>query len=364
MKKNNIGAILIVAVLLSFICGTLGAYLIVLNAETGGNIIKNITKSDYIENSIADSVDKIYDAVVVVEGYKDNTLVSTGTGFVYKKEKDTAYIMTNTHVVTGAENVKLILSDNTEIDARIQGAETYSDIAVLVAEADKILAVAEIGNNEQMNTGDTVFTIGAPSGADYFGTVTKGVLSSKDRLVAVSYSNNTTSDYYMKVMQTDAAINPGNSGGPICNISGQVIGITNMKLVDSTVEGMGFAIPIEDALYYAKTLETGEDVKRPFIGISMLDMTNEYALWQYRITLPEKINEGVVVLEVQENSPASDAKLKKGDVIIELGGSKVSTVAEFRYNLYKHEVGETIEIKYVRDNKIKTTKITLTENNQ
>ena len=363
MKKSNIGIILILAVILSFICGSLGAYVIVINTEVGGNIIKNITKSDYVETSLADAVENIYDAVVVVEGYQNGNLISTGTGFVYKKQKDKAYIMTNHHVVNGSDSIKLILSDNSEIDAKVQGTETYSDIAVLVTDAKKVLAVAELGNNEEMNAGDTVFTVGSPEGAEYFGTVTKGVLSSKDRLVAVSYSN-TVSDYYMKVMQTDAAINPGNSGGPICNISGQVIGVTNMKLVDSSVEGMGFAIPIEDALYYAETLEKGEELKRPFVGISMLDMTDEFTLWQHRIQLPEKVTEGVVVLEVQENSPASKGKLQKGDVIIELENEKVSSIAEFRYVLYKHEPGEKIEVKYVRNNKVKTTKITLEENEQ
>lgn len=364
MKKNNMKTLLTLSVILSFICGALGAYLIILNTEIGGNIITNITKTDYTENSIADAVEEIYDAVVVVEGYQNNNLVSTGTGFVYKKEKDTAYIMTNNHVVSGTDAIKLKLSDNSEIDAKVKGAETYSDIAVLVTEANKVLSVAKLGNNDKIKTGDTVFTIGAPSGAEYFGTVTKGILSSKDRLVGVSYSNSTTSDYYLKVMQTDAAINPGNSGGPICNISGEVIGITNMKLVDSSVEGIGFAIPIEDALYYAEILETGKEIKRPLFGISMLDMTDEYSLWQNRITLPKDIKEGVVVIEVQENSPASSAKLQKGDVIVELGGEKITSIAEFRYILYKHKPNETVELKYIRDNKVKTVKITLTENNQ
>jgi len=364
MKKSNIGTLLITSVILSFICGSLGAYAIIINTESGGNIIKNITKSDYVETSLSSAVENVYDAVVVVEGYQNNNLVSTGTGFVYKKEKNTAYVMTNTHVVSGTDKVKLKLSNNTEIDAKVQGSETYSDIAVLVTDASKILSVAELGNNELMKTGDTVFTVGSPEGAEYFGTVTKGVLSSKDRLVAVSYSANAVSDYYMKVMQTDAAINPGNSGGPICNISGEVIGITNMKLVDSSVEGMGFAIPIEDALYYAKTLEKGEEVKRPYIGISMVDITDEYTLWQNRIQLPEKVTEGVVILEVQEDSAASTAGLKKGDVIVSLGGEKITSVAELRYVLYKHEPGKTIEIKYIRNNKEKKAKITLKENPQ
>lgn len=364
MKKNNITMLIIVSVLLSFLCGCLGAYIIVINTEVGENIIKNVTKATYTETSIADAVEKIYDAVVVVEGYSDNVLVSTGTGFAYKKENNLAYIMTNNHVVSGCDSVKLILSDNSEIEANIQGSETYSDIAVLTTEESKMKAVATLGSTEDLHAGDTVFTIGAPQGAEYFGTVTKGVLSSSERLVAVSYSSGTTSDYYMKVLQTDAAINPGNSGGPICNIEGEVIGITNMKLVDSSVERMGFAIPIEDAVYYAKILETGQDIVRPYLGITMLDITDEYTLWQYNVQLPETDTEGIVIIDVQDDSPASDAGLQKGDIITQLGDEKISSVAQFRYELYKHSPEEKVEVKYIRNNKEKTATVTLTENKQ
>ena len=181
-------------------------------------------------------------------------------------------------------------------------------------------------------------------------------------MVAVALSNSTSSDYYMKVLQTDAAINPGNSGGPICNINGEVIGITNMKLVDATVEGMGFAIPIEDALLYANTLESGQDVKRPYIGIGMLDITDEYVLWQNGITLDKNIDSGIAVLEVTKNSPAEKAKLKKGDVILSIGGEKITSIAEFRYQLYKYFPGDTIEIEYIRNGKVKKVELKLSEN--
>ena len=363
MKNNNKSTILIVSILVSFLSGCFGAYLLVINSNLGQNVIKNITESKYTETSIAKAVDKIYDAVVVVEAYKQDTLYSTGTGFVYKKEGNNAYIMTNNHVVDGAESIKLILSNNEEIDAKVLGKETYSDMAILQTGADKILSVASLGNTDDLKAGDTVFTVGSPEGAEYFGTVTKGVLSAKDRLVAVSYSGS-TSDYYMRVLQTDAAINPGNSGGPICNISGDVIGITSMKLVDASVEGMGFAIPIEDALHYAETLEKGKTIIRPFFGISMMDINsnNAFTLWQSGITIPDDVTEGVVILEVTDNSPASKAGLKKGDIILQLAEEKIKSVAKFRYELYRHEVGEKVEVTYMRNGKIKTKKVTLTEN--
>ena len=361
MKKNNIITIIIVSILLSFLCGFIGSYIVINNTTIGQNVIKNITKSNYTDNSIADAVDKIHDATVVVEGYKENTLVSTGTGFAYKKENDTAFIMTNNHVVNDCDSVKLILSDNTEIDANIIGKETYSDIAVLTTDASKIKKIATLGSTEKISSGDTVFTIGSPQGAEFFGTVTKGVLSSKDRLVAVSYSNQ-VSDYYMKVLQTDAAINPGNSGGPICNINGEVIGITNMKLVDNSVEGMGFAIPIEDAIYYANILEENGKLSRPYVGISMIDITDEYTLYQYKVQVPSNITKGIVVLEVQDPSPAKTSGLKKGDIITSIAGNNITSVADFRYELYKHQIGEEIEIKFIRNNKEKKTTIKLEEN--
>ena len=359
-KKKNNGLLLILVVLISFLGGLVGTYLVLTYFYKDGGTITTKTVELNETNSIATAVEKIYDSVVVVEGYQKDTLYSTGTGFAYKKDKNKIYIMTNNHVISGSESVKLILSDNSEIEAEVVGSDTYSDIAVLSVKATNKLSVASTGNNEKTRVGDTVFAIGAPEGSEYAGTVTKGVLSGKNRLVAVSYSNNSTSDYYMNVIQTDAAINPGNSGGPLCNGSGEIIGITNMKLVDDSVEGMGFAIPIEDALYYAKILETEGKVTRPYIGISMLDITtNSYYLWKENINIPEGVTEGVVVYTTEENSPASKAGLKKGDIITKIEKEEITSLAEFRYVLYKHEAGKEIEITIIREGKEQKVKIKL-----
>lgn len=366
MKKNNIGIILIISILISFISGALGSIIIygTNNTTTSSPIIKpnnGIILNE--KDSISSGVESIYDAVVVVEGFNGGQLASTGTGFIYKESNGKAYIMTNHHVISGVESVKIILSDNSVVDAKVMGSEAYSDIAVLSVNSNKIKSIAIMGDSNKLNVGDTLFTVGSPEGANYAGTVTKGILSGKDRLVAVALSSSTSSsDYYMKVLQTDAAINPGNSGGPICNINGEVIGITNMKLVDATVEGMGFAIPIEDALFYASTLEKGQSVVRPYIGIGMLDITDEYVLWQNGITIGEHINNGIAILEVASNSPADKAKLKKGDVIISVSGEKIESIAEFRYVLYKHLPGDTIEVEYIRGKDTKKVEVKLGEN--
>jgi len=276
--------------------------------------------------------------------------------------------MTNNHVVAGGDSAKVVFSDGSQADTKILGGETYSDIAVLSVSSKSIKQVALIGNTENIKLGDTVFAVGAPLGDTYSGTVTKGILSGKDRLVAVSFSGN-ASDYYMKVLQTDAALNPGNSGGPLCNINGEVVGVNSLKLTEEktsvttsyNVEGMGFAIPIEDALYYAETIEKGETVKRPYIGISMLDITDSYYLWQSGITLPKDITKGVAILEVVSSSPAEKAGLQKGDIITKLENEDISSVAELRYELYKYSPNDNIKITYIRDNKEKNTDLKLEE---
>ena len=362
-KSNEISIpiVIILIVVLSLLSGCLGAYLMLtsLPTTTTNNGITTSTAKLNEPNSIATAVEKIYDSVVVVEVYKDKQLVSTGTGFVYKKENGKAYLMTNNHVISGGKEIKVLFTDETEVEATIVGNDTYSDIAVLsIKDNDKIVA-STMGSSTKSNVGDTVFTVGSPEGSDYAGTVTKGILSAKDRLVEVALSNSETSDYYMQVLQTDAAINPGNSGGPICNINGEVIGITNMKLVDDTVEGMGFAIPIEDALKVVEILERDGKITRPYIGISMLDLSNSFYLWQAGIYIPDNVKEGVAVYKVESNSPANVAGLQKGDIITKIAGKSTKTLAEFRYELYKHSPNEEVEVTYYRNGKEQTTKVTL-----
>lgn len=360
-NDNNIGVVLIVSILLSFVCGCFGAYLIVSN-YTVESVVKNITTSELVETSISSSVDKVYSSTAVIVAYKDGKQVSTGTGFVYKKDNNKAYIMTNNHVIDKADEVEIEFNDKKErIDAKILGGEAYSDIAVLTIDAEDAGNIVEKGDSESLKLGDTIFTVGSPMGVNYKGTVTKGILSGKERMVEVSLSNG-GADYYMKVLQLDAAVNPGNSGGPLCDVSGKVVGIISLKIVQDEVEGMGFAIPIEDALEYANTIEVGGEIVRPYIGISMLDLSEEYYLWQNKITVPDEIEEGIAILEVVDGSPADKAGLKKGDIVIKLGESEIGGVADFRYELYKHDVGDKLEVTFYRDGKVKTTMVTLGKN--
>lgn len=311
------------------------------------------------ETGIATSVGKIYDAAVTIQNYQNGRLTSSGSGFVYKKEGEYAYILTNHHVVEDATKLLITLSSDDQIEGETLGSDPYLDLAVVRVSSEKISLVATLGKSEDSNIGDTVFTVGTPIGYEYRGSVTKGTLSGKNRMVTVSINSN--SDWIMNVLQVDAAINPGNSGGPLLNANGEVIGINSLKLVEDKIEGMGFAIPIEYAMKYVDDLESGKELERPFVGITMLNVTDSYRVYQYGIRLDPEIEEGVVVTSVSTGSGAEQAGIKKGDVIISVNGTSVSNAAYLKYLLYQHEVGDTIEITYIRDQKQKTVEVTLTK---
>lgn len=320
--------------------------------KTVNKVEQNVTVTD---NGISAGIGNIYDAVVVVENYKRGSLAGIGSGFIYDSK---GYILTNHHVIEKATEVKVILSDDEKIDATVVGSDAYADIAVIKIDNKYVKKVAKLGKSDDTKVGDTVFTIGSPVSADYSGTVTRGILSGKNRLVEVSVSSN-SNDWIMNVMQTDAAINPGNSGGPLCNVNGEVIGINSMKLVQSQIEGIGFAIPIEDAIKYANTFVSGEKIKRAYLGISMGDISSAYSLLRNGIYLDSSITSGVVVYSVESNGPSYESGLEKGDVIVKIGEYDVTKVAELRYYLFKYNPGDTVKVKVKRGKEDKTFDITL-----
>ena len=308
-------------------------------SETITKLEKDVTVTD---EGIADAVEKIYDAVVVVENYANNKLYSTGTGFVYKVQDGKAYVMTNYHVIDGHSKIDLVFSSKKTVTAEYIGGDEYSDIAILSVNEDDIISVSILGSSEDLRVGDTTFAVGAPLDSSiYSWTVTRGILSGKNRVVEVE-------NYVMEVLQTDTAINSGNSGGPLCNSNGEVIGVTNMKIASSQVEGMGFAIPIEVAIEYAEQYISGEVIKRPYLGVSMYERTNMY---------DSKID--IYVQSVEKNSPAEKAGLKSGDIIIAINDIEVSSVAYLKYELYKYNIGEVITIKVKRNNQEVDLKVTL-----
>lgn len=174
------------------------------------------------DTGIATAVGQIYDATVTIQNYQNDKLTSSGSGFIYKKDDRYGYIMTNHHVVSGASKIVITLSDDTQIEGTVLGSDQYLDLASVRIDVKYVKQVATIGNSDSAKLGDTIFTVGTPVGYEYRGTVTRGTLSGKNRMVSVSVSNN--DDWIMKVLQIDAAINPGNSGGPLLNVNGEEIG--------------------------------------------------------------------------------------------------------------------------------------------
>ena len=327
-----------------------GSYLIITNNKVIPS--KETKVVDYSnvsikEEGISASVLKVYDAVVVVKTYVKDTLYATGTGFVLKEDDKYGYILTNYHVIEDGSNFKVRFTNDEEVEATLVGGDSYSDVAILKVDKQYILTVANIGSSNDSLVGDTVFTVGSPIDADvYSWSVTRGILSGKDRIVEVKTERDST---VMNVLQTDASINSGNSGGPLCNVNGEVIGITNMKLNSSYASGMGFAIPIEVALEYADNFISGKPIVRPYLGIAMYDLSTSFFARE----------EGIYIREVEPNSPADKAGLKKGDIIIKIDGKDTTSVGYLRYYLYKHKVSDIIEVTYKRDSKEETTKVTL-----
>ncbi len=351
------------SILLAAFLGAAGMYFVLNYVDLGSKaegVIKTKIQKDVTvtDKGIADGIDAVYNSVVVVENYQNNRRAGIGSGFIYDKE---GYIMTNHHVIEKASELKVIMMSGETVSAKLIGSDEYADIAVIQIDKKYVNEVAKIGSSEKTKVGDTVFTIGSPMSSSYSGTVTRGILSGKNRMVEVSVSSN-SNDWIMNVMQTDAAINPGNSGGPLCNVSGEVIGINSMKIVQSEIEGIGFAIPIEDALEYANMIVNKIEIKRAYLGVSMGDIsTSAFNLMRSGISLDSSITSGVVVFEVASNGPSEKAGLKKGDVIVKIGNTDINNVAELRYNLYKHKPNDKVEVTVMRGKESKKFNVTLGE---
>ncbi len=311
-------------------------------------------------SSLKSAIDKVYNSVVVIETYNLNERrTGTGTGFVYKVDDDYGYIITNHHVIDDYKNIKVTNMDDITVDAEVVGSDEYSDIAVLRISSEYVLSVAKIGNTDNIEIGDTVLTVGSPLGLKYKGTVTKGILSGKDRQVTVDLSNG---DFVMDVLQTDAAINPGNSGGPLVNINGEVIGVTSLKLVQDEIEGMGFALPIEMVMSSVEKLEKDKDITRPLFGVQLIDNDSQSLINSYDVDIDSSLEYGSIIVKVEDGSVADKAGLQKGDVILYINDEKIEDTAHFRYILYKYSVGDTIKITYSRKGKEKKVDIKLTDN--
>ena len=385
MKKiqnisKKIGQLLLI-ILISFFSGVLGSLTILqlnqkqeTNTQNSTTITQTAVKN---ENSTTKAVDKVKDAVVSIITYSANSqnslfgygesdtdtnteqVSSQGSGVIYKKDREYAYIVTNTHVINGAKKVDIRLADGTKVPGEIVGTDTYSDIAVVKISSEKVSAVAEFGDSSKLTVGETAIAIGSPLGSEYANTVTQGIVSSLNRTVSLKSEDGQAIS--TKAIQTDTAINPGNSGGPLINIQGQVIGITSSKIATNggtSVEGLGFAIPSNDAIKIIEQLENNGKVTRPALGIQMVNLSNLSTTDLQKLKLPDSITSGVAVRSVQSNMPAN-GHLEKYDVITKVDGNPITSATELQNALYSHSVGDEMTITYYRNGKEETTTIKL-----
>ncbi|WP_233546749.1 trypsin-like peptidase domain-containing protein [Exiguobacterium sp. AM39-5BH] len=236
------------------------------------------TTSTTTDSSVTDAVATAQPAVVTVNNFASNGLsnesveAGVGSGVIYKKDGDSAYIVTNHHVVNGADRLTVTFNDGSTADAKLMGSDATYDLAVLEVDADKVSSVITIGKSSELKPGQTVIAIGNPLG-QFENSVTRGVVSSTSRLVPVDTDENGQADFNAEVIQTDAAINPGNSGGALINESGQLIGINSMKIATETVEGVGFSIPVDIALPLINQIEQTGEVNHPSLGVSLRDVS-------------------------------------------------------------------------------------------
>ncbi len=312
-------------------------------------------------SSVADIVESVGPAVVYIEAAGSTANIRSSLGFYgwnipQQIEKATGsgfiidpngYILTNQHVIDGAKSIKVTLQgkDN-PFDATVVGEDYELDLAVLKIDASNLQTIP-MGDSDIMRPGDPVIAIGNPLGLDH--TVTTGVVSAKGRPITIQDRN------YKNLIQTDAAINPGNSGGPLINIEGQVIAINTAISTDG--QGIGFAIPINTAKSIMQELMTSGKVVRPYLGISMLDVTPAVAA-QLQISQDTK---GVVIAKVLPNSPAAQAGLKYMDILVSIDGNQVSNGTDVQDYIQKQQVGQTVKLGILRNNQLISISATFKE---
>lgn len=322
------------------------------------------------------AVEKVSEAVVGITNIQEvatnfwNPTSSTqqeagsGSGVIYKIEGDKAFIATNHHVVDGAMQLEVTLVDGSKEQAQLIGSDIWTDLAVIAIDSKNIKTVAQFGDSDVLKQGETVIAIGNPLGLEFYGSVTKGIVSGKDRSVPVDLNNDGYEDWSTEVLQTDAAINPGNSGGALINIAGDLVGINSMKIAEDTIEGLGFSIPINSAIPIIEELEKSGEVKRPTMGVSLLDLTEVPSYYQQQtLQIPAEVTTGVVITQIVNGSAAEKAGMKQYDVIVEMDGNKVEDTIDLRKHLYNEKkIGDTLQLKVYRQGQLVDLQLTLVDN--
>lgn len=315
---------------------------------------------------ISTAAAKVAPAVVSILNYNDDTVnaeqSALGSGVIFKKTKDKAYIITNTHVIADASNLEVITSDGSSHKVKVVGQDSINDIAVLEIDGKGIESVIDLGDSSKLRYGETVIAVGNPLGLG--GTLTSGVVSYTNRLIPISLNQDGIYDWEQEVIQTSAAINEGNSGGALADLNGHLIGINTMKISDMGVEGLGFAIPVNDVMKTVDDLMLHGKVVRPYLGVYTLDLSNPYAgitrEQREDLKLPAHVSDGVIVLEA--HGPAKDAGLQLNDVIIQLDKQTIDSTKElWRYLYDNKKINEEMEVSFYRDGELRSTIVKLSD---
>ena len=391
-QKNNYGKLFLTV----FAAFTLGATSVfgaqaVMGTGKALNSSVTATKEDKDNQQITvNAISKAKDAVVSIVNYQSNSNnnlesilggnsrrsgsdssdssnsselkpASSGSGVIYKKSGNTAYVVTNNHVVNGAKKLSVILSDGTNVNAEVVGTDVWTDLAVLKISGDNVTATMDFADSDKIAVGETAFAIGSPLDVNLSNTVTKGIVSAVNRQIPMDVDGDGKNDWNQTVIQTDAAINPGNSGGALINNEGKLIGINESKIAKATsnvsAEGIGFGIPSNEVKLITEQLEQSGKVIRPALGVQLVSVNTVD-----RDTLKSQLNfegkQGVVVRYVENGTPASQAGIEKYDIITKLNGEDVKDVAAVRKYLFeKSKIGDTVIVTYYRNGKENTTSV-------
>ena len=340
--------------------------------ENKGNTTTTQNVSLKVNTDVTKAVEKAGDAVVGITNIQTTSFWSqeggsqeagTGSGVIYKKENGKAFIVTNNHVIEGANQLEVTLADGTKIPATLKGSDPWTDLAVLEVDGNSIKTIAEFGDSDTLKSGEPVIAIGNPLGLGFSGSVTSGIISGVERTIPVDLNGDGIEDWQVEVLQTDAAINPGNSGGALINIAGQVIGINSMKIAQEAVEGIGLSIPINTAIPIIKSLEQFGEMIRPTMGVQLRNLTEISAYHQQEtLKMPNDVTEGVMIEAVVANSPAGRAGLKELDVIVEMDGETIADVITLRKHLYNEKnIGDKMAVKFYREGKLEEATLTLSD---
>ena len=338
------------------------------NDHTNDSAFNGTTKDETTAMKIAKN--SVKSVVTVENDLSNDTTVSDnknesdneiGSGVVYKKVGDSIYIFTNAHVVGNQEKQKVTYGNDKSVTGKVIGKDKWSDLAVVKAKvADENIKPMTMGDSNNIKLAEPILVIGNPLGTDFKGSVSQGIVSGLNRHVPVDIDKNDNYDALMKAFQIDAPVNPGNSGGAVVDRDGRLIGIVSLKIDMHNVEGMAFAIPINDVRKIAKELEHKGKVNYPNTEIKIKNVGDLDDSERNAINLPTKVNHGVLIGEVKENGLGDKSGLKKGDVIVELDGKKIEDNLRYRQVIYSHyDDQKTITAKIYRNGAKKNIKIKL-----